>query len=78
MHRLRVFISSTTGELSILGKRTLASGAPVAIAVHHGESEIRETEVLGRYVEMVARSSPRGSSRDASWVDSRATDTRDP
>ena len=38
----------------IFGKRALASGAPVAIAVHHGESEIRETAALGRYMEMVA------------------------
>jgi hypothetical protein len=32
----------------------LAPGAPVAIAVHQGEGEIRETEVLGARVEMVA------------------------
>ena len=35
-------------------KRGVVSGAPVAIAVRHGESEIQETEVLGRHVEMVA------------------------
>lgn len=34
--------------------RGLVPGAPLAIAVHGGEGEIRETEVLGMPVEMVA------------------------
>src|SRR5688572_4825862 len=32
----------------------LAPGAPVLISAHHGEGELRETEVLGKPVEMVA------------------------